>query len=534
MPAATVPMKVLNGLVHGSKYGYVILSPGTLTASANHTIECMNIIVNHSFETTKTLPLDFVLQVDGASNNKNMAVLGFMGLWVMEGVFKTCKLRMEMEHHAHDIYDAFHSIHTSVVRRHTYFALTELLMLVRAAHELASDVQQKNPLVGHAVNPMVLWDIRDFWEWLCPGYNDESQRADAMSRAAMVFFSRIRPYRDFLLQREPDSTEENPKVGLWAKPYMTSEQYEYKGTLLTKQSVADVIGNGQPQTQDRGITTQKNRAASAALQKFESALRGPYRDQFEGRLNDAMSMCKGDWGKIFIPETAQVKPALRRLPSELMAVLVKKGIRRNMAVEEHLHLAEGTLHDVPASHAGARMGRRPHVADRVWGFDIGERVFSERRNPKSLTDAEFLESPVTAGSFVITRTAPLSHWSRACDALKHVELWLWQVLEVYPPHAVIPGMSGVTKATHVYDAQIFQPDGKTATSKWSPTWELVDPMFLRTEVERADKVKLKGLQARLKRARDKLKKTKKKKKPEKDKRVDKPQQKQPRHHAPLR
>ena len=37
---ATVPMKVMNGLVHGDNRSHVILSPGVVGATANMTCDC--------------------------------------------------------------------------------------------------------------------------------------------------------------------------------------------------------------------------------------------------------------------------------------------------------------------------------------------------------------------------------------------------------------------------------------------------------------------------------------------------------------
>ena len=49
-------------------------------------------------------------------------------------------------------------------------------------------------------------------------------------------FSSLYGYRDFLVQAEVGSTPQNRREGLWAKAYMTSTEYEYLGTLLTKES----------------------------------------------------------------------------------------------------------------------------------------------------------------------------------------------------------------------------------------------------------------------------------------------------------
>ena len=45
----TLPMKVLNSLVHGDHRSHVILSPGCIVAGANHTCEGVAIILNTVF-----------------------------------------------------------------------------------------------------------------------------------------------------------------------------------------------------------------------------------------------------------------------------------------------------------------------------------------------------------------------------------------------------------------------------------------------------------------------------------------------------
>ena len=72
---STVPMKVCNGLVHGDRRSHVILSPGVIGATANHTIECLMVLINTVFEDHGVMPEEFTLQCDGASTNKCILVL---------------------------------------------------------------------------------------------------------------------------------------------------------------------------------------------------------------------------------------------------------------------------------------------------------------------------------------------------------------------------------------------------------------------------------------------------------------------------
>ena len=55
---ATVPMKVMNGLVHGDNRSHVIPSPGVVGATAHLTCDCLGIMINTAFEEHGMLPSD--------------------------------------------------------------------------------------------------------------------------------------------------------------------------------------------------------------------------------------------------------------------------------------------------------------------------------------------------------------------------------------------------------------------------------------------------------------------------------------------
>jgi hypothetical protein len=94
-----------------------------------------------------------------------------------------------VEHHAHDIYDAVHAVHAGAVRRSTFFHLEELINIIEAAHTIAKDKTSLKPIAGHDVKVSCLWQVRDFWEWLCPGYTDQKTREHALQNAAFSSFS---------------------------------------------------------------------------------------------------------------------------------------------------------------------------------------------------------------------------------------------------------------------------------------------------------------------------------------------------------
>lgn len=126
---STIPMKVFNGLVHGDQTSHVILSPGVVGATANHTCECLAIMINSAYLRLGDLPQVLTVQFDGASTNKCILVLAFLSLYVLEGVFHTVRVRCLLEHHAHDVYDAFHAVHAAKVKHSTFFHLEDALPL---------------------------------------------------------------------------------------------------------------------------------------------------------------------------------------------------------------------------------------------------------------------------------------------------------------------------------------------------------------------------------------------------------------------
>jgi hypothetical protein len=78
-------------------------------------------MINTAYIEHGDLPSVLTVQFDGASTNKCMLVLAFLGLYVLEGVFRTVRVRCLLESHAHDVYDAFHAVHAGLVRHSTFY-----------------------------------------------------------------------------------------------------------------------------------------------------------------------------------------------------------------------------------------------------------------------------------------------------------------------------------------------------------------------------------------------------------------------------
>ena len=70
----------------------------------------------------------------------------------------------------------------------------------------------------------------------CAQVTHEKSRKHALAHAAFTSYPALSKFRDFKMELEEGSTEANPRVGLWAKVYMTSPTYEYLGAIMTLES----------------------------------------------------------------------------------------------------------------------------------------------------------------------------------------------------------------------------------------------------------------------------------------------------------
>ena len=498
----TVPMKVGNALVHGDTRGHVILSPGVIGATANHTCEMICIVVNTVLHDHATMPPDFTLQFDGASTNKCILTLAFISLYVMSGVFHEGKARCEEENHAHDVYDAWHAIHATRAKHATYFHHEELIGLIEASHTVAADRKQHRPIVGHDVRVGNLWVLRDFWEWLAPGYTQESTREYALKHAAFASFSALNGYRDFAMRLESGSTEDNPRVGLWAKAYMTSPSYEYLGTLLTKQSFDAVTKGLDPPLQSRHVSDQKTKREVDVVQELQKVSQGKFGKQFTPeRVADAIAMSERNWAH-FSASKGELPTWARTLPHHLGSELRRRGLRHNITkpmqpmesftspksmmsaeyVEEQREASLLASMDPQVQPRALKF--RDHSAADVYGFQRGDRLTMMPSHAKGPSDQEFLNRHVMVGTFVLTRSATRSHWAKASVSLRRLDFWLWHIVKVYEPGTPLPGFTK-TKADYTYEAHLFQPvDKRGVEGRWEQVWSVGGPTFLRTAGEK--------------------------------------------------
>ena len=72
----TVPLKVMNGVVHGDHRSHIILSPGVILAGASHVCESLAIMINTAFEEHGDVPPTISLQLDNAATNHKIPCAG--------------------------------------------------------------------------------------------------------------------------------------------------------------------------------------------------------------------------------------------------------------------------------------------------------------------------------------------------------------------------------------------------------------------------------------------------------------------------
>ena len=281
----------MNDLVHGDSRSHAILSPWPVVAGANHVCESIAIAINTALADHGNLPRTASVQLDNASVNHNSLVLGFLALYVLFGVFDWARLRFELENHAHDIYDAFQAIHKKGVAKSTYFTLEEMVAIIKASHSAdlrfggvggakyeasmgstgSSEASMEKPLMGKEVTVSNLWEVRDFWEWLFPGYSENPK--EATSRGAVVYYTGLAQYHDFKLVRV---VGEDTRVDLWAKPYMSSKTYKLVGTLTTLSLYQAVVRQEGPRVTKAEVGEDRQKTSSKQEHALEKLARGPW------------------------------------------------------------------------------------------------------------------------------------------------------------------------------------------------------------------------------------------------------------------
>ena len=384
------------------------------------------------------------------------------------------------------------------VRKSTFFALEEMIDIIRASHLAARGRHEaiaaaSKPLMGHNVLVSNLWQVRDLWAWLAPGWHVD--RPGARSRAAFVSYDKLLSFRDFSLRLEPASTPHNPRVGLWAKQYMSDAAYEYVGTLTTRMLFNAVVRQTVPAVLETSHSVHKSKREEAVLDRLRRVARGEFKEQFsEERLADAIAMCQRDWSHFAASSGAMPSDGSRQwLPHELAAKMradgkrgaavpgVREGHRRPLVFPEAFDASPAAApppmnqfaHSLAKS---AQLARAPDVA----------LVASAGRAARSVE--EFVQTPVAAGCCVVTRAAPKSPLGRASRRLAELPFWIWRVLRVFDPGSALPANSrhAAQAVDPTYEAHLYCPIvGVRMTTPMRPCWDVQnEQVFLATPSEK--------------------------------------------------
>lgn len=484
----TQAFKIMNGLVHGDRRSHVIISPACVTAGANHVCESLLTVINTAYEEHGDLPKKFSVQLDNATVNHCSLIFAFVGLYVLFGVFTSARIRFQLPDHAHDIYDAFQGISKTAVARHTFYTLDEMIDIIRGAHRAHRQAVGHKPVMGPDVLVSNLWEVRDFWEWLFPGHGADS--AQAFSRGSAVFYEGMSRFHDFEIRREKEIDATGPRVGLWAKQYMTTPTYFYVGTLTTLSMYKAVAMNRKPEVQRRSRTVHKSKSRNAALLvDFKSLTSGEFAETFSAdRLADAMALCREDWGP-FASSTGAYPAHGRRqwLPAKLATQMWNLGKRGDPVAPSSAAAPSASW----ITEAEVRpMRQRFHTLGSNYNLRRGNNVCisapSAKTQPK--TAAELKNRQILAGLFVVTLPAPSSTLARSCWRLQGVPVWLWKVLRVLSPGDTLPPNTRRKTAinTTTYEAQLYAAvETGTGNSPFTPLWDkMAEAHFLKTAEEK--------------------------------------------------
>ena len=427
-------------------------------------------------------------------------------MYLVEGVFQECRLRCCMEDHAHDVYDAFHGIHVTRLSQETFFTIDEVEHIIKDAHRQAYDRHaaeggENKPIMGHDVLVSCLWEIRNFWEWLVPGYYKKDSGAAPFSTAAFVSYRNLHKYRDFLLKHEDRSTPGNPVIGLWAKHFMTDANYTYIGTFMTRELLYGVIADRELGIAKGSSREQRTKREQEVRKSLHAVTRGSYREQFpEARLADALAVVEHRWDHF----AGKAMPARRReLPAQLAARMRADGVLPTPgspevsvesveSMEANIVECYPKLGDPPPP---PPMHQREHSLAEAAGVRRGSGIQvvppSGSGAPKSV--AAFNLQPRLPGFFVLTPPSHSSHLAKQYKPLKAVPFWVWKVLRVVnvgePLHANNRNLSVATEKT--WEAQLFCPVDKHAADmshKLGPCFDKLDKtLFLRSPEERRER-----------------------------------------------
>ncbi|CAK0833225.1 unnamed protein product, partial [Prorocentrum cordatum] len=466
--------KVMNGLVHGDTRSHIILSPWCVVAGSNHVCESIAIAVNTACEEHKKLPRKLSVQLDNASVNHSMCVLGFLAVYALVDVFDTVRLRFELPDHAHDVYDAIHAIHRTAVTKETFFHLEELIDIMKASHKASllygeSSQSSASPgwhgqggrrlVMGPDVMVTNLWEVRDIWGWLFPGHS--AKAAESTARGVVVYYENIGGIHDFELRRVQKSG--NIIVELWAKQCMSSPAHNFVGDI-TNWSLYKAVVKGLPQPAGESTTEAKMKAGDGQLKKLQRLARSGNEQFSEARLKDAIAVATKDWAHFDSSSGCASQASPRRwMPPQLALHMRRKGLRgRSLATASNVVSPEASA-ALQASGDAPVPRQRWRALQQTRGNTRSENApvaALPRSSPPGTVD-EFIRRPVIAGVHVLTDPAPSSPLGRTSQRLAGVPVWGWRVLRVIEAGGKLPPNSrrAAEASGRTFEAQLLVPRG---------------------------------------------------------------------------
>ena len=112
-----------------------------------------------------------------------------------------------------------------------------------------------------------------------------------------------------------------------ANRYMSDDSHEYVGTVTSWKLFKSVSKGRSPKVAAKTDWEAKVTHNTQVLKELRKVLDGPFKDQFAGRLDDAIAVAEHNW-KRFSNSIGEIPAARRALPTELAAKMLRAGKRQ--------------------------------------------------------------------------------------------------------------------------------------------------------------------------------------------------------------
>ncbi len=126
-----------------------------------------------------------------------------------------------------------------------------------------------------------------------------------------------------------------------AKRYMSDDsEYQYVGTVTSWEVYQSVVQNPPKVATKTRRSAQVTRNAKV-LKELRKVLYGPVKDQFAGRLDDAIAVAGHNWGH-FSNSVGEIPAARRALPGQLAVKMLRAGKRQPKSSAPQTSATSGT------------------------------------------------------------------------------------------------------------------------------------------------------------------------------------------------